>query len=157
MMFKTSLVLTKEFCETTSKKGTWGINQEKFPIGKTVCEQLEPSLKKVFPNLVRVESEQAAEGADLVLVPQISDVGATQKAFAFSKRELVVMVAWTARDKAGKTVWVETVQGEAKHNIGNAFTHGHDVKLIVHDAVEDMADQSAKKMSDSPEIRKIGN
>jgi hypothetical protein len=155
MGFKTALVLTPEFCATVTKKGTWGVNEEKFPIGKAVCDQLEPALRTVFYRLSRVSEESSAGDSDLVLVPRLVDVGATQKAFAFSKRELVIMIEWTAKDKAGKTVWIDTIQGSAKHNIGNAFTYKNDLKLIVADASKNVADESAKKMSLSPEIHKV--
>jgi hypothetical protein len=152
-----ALVLTPEFCATKTKKGTWGINRETFPIGKAACEELEPALKGVFPGLTHVEAAASSGDAQVVLVPRFVDVGATQTLGAFSNRELVVLVEWTVKDKAGKTVWVETVQGSAKHHMGNAFTHGKNLKLIVRDSVKDMAEQSASKMSAAPELRKLAN
>jgi hypothetical protein len=61
---KTSLVLTPEFCATLTKKGTWGVNQEKFPVGKAVCNELEPALKKVFSNLTSVDAAPSGGNAD---------------------------------------------------------------------------------------------
>jgi len=150
-----ALVLTPEFCATKTKKGTWGINQETFPIGKAACDELEPTLKDTFLSLSHVQDASSAGGAQLVLIPKLVDAGATQTLGAFSNRELVVMVEWTVKDKGGKTVWVETVQGSAKHHMGNAFTHGKNVKLIVNDSVKDMAEQSAAKMAASPELQKL--
>lgn len=155
MALHTALVLTPEFCDTKTKKGTWGINQEAFPVGKAACKELEPALKAVFTNLTRVQEATATSDAQLVLVPKFVDVSATQAKIAFSNRELVVQVEWTARDRSGKTVWLETVQGSAKHHIGNAFTYGHNVHLIVEDSVKDMAQQSASKMAAAPELRKL--
>ena len=68
-----------------------------------------------------------------------------------------MLVEWTVKDEAGKTVWVETVKGTAKHHMGNVYTHGKNLKLIVKDSVKDMADQTAAKMSASPEIGKIAH
>ena len=118
---------------------------------------LEPALKGVFLSLARVDADPTSGDAQLVLMPKFVDVGATQSLGAFSNRELVVLVEWTVKDKAGKTVWVETVEGSAKHHMGNAFTHGKNVKKIIEDSVEDMAKQSASKMSSSPELAKLGN
>jgi hypothetical protein len=142
-----ALVLTPEFCETVNKKGA-----EKFPVGKTACTELEPALKSSFASLTRVDDSSKAGDAQVVLEPKFADVGATQKAFAFSSRELVVLVEWTVRDQSGKVVWLETVQGSAKRHIGNAFTHGSNLKHIVEDSVQDMAEQSAAKMSSSPQL-----
>jgi hypothetical protein len=142
-----ALVLTPEFCETVSKKGP-----EKFPVGKTACTELEPALKGIFASLTRVDDSSRAGNAQVVLEPKFADVGATQKAFAFSNRELVVIVEWTVRDASGKVVWLETVQGSAKRHIGNAFTHASNLKHIVEDSVQDVADQSAARMSSSQQL-----
>jgi hypothetical protein len=150
-----ALVLTPEFCATKTKKGTWGINQESFEIGKAACTELEPALKGVFPGLTRVQEASSSGDAQVVLTPRFVDIGATQKAYAFSDRELVVLVEWTVKDKSGKSVWVETVQGSAKRHMGNAFTHGKNLKKIVEDSVKDVAEQSATKMSSSQELHKL--
>jgi hypothetical protein len=152
-----ALVLTPEFCATKTKKGTWGINQETFPVGKAACAELEPALKGVFSGLTRVEASSSAGEAQVVLMPRFVDIGATQTLGAFSNRELIVLVEWTVKDKVGKTVWVETVQGSSKHHMGNLFTHNKNLKRIVADSVKDMAVQSATKMSSSPELSKLAN
>lgn len=147
-----ALVLTPEFCATESKK-----KSEKFPIGKAACTELEPTLKPVFSSLTRIDDPAKAGDAQVVLEPKFADVAATQAAIAFSNRELDVQVEWTVRDQTGKVLWVETVEGSAKRHAGNAFTYGSNKKHIVNDSVEDMAEQSAAKMSSSPELRKLSD
>ncbi|PYP85810.1 MAG: hypothetical protein DMG65_19925 [Candidatus Angelobacter sp. Gp1-AA117] len=155
--FKAALVLTPEFCETKIQpKGSvmtkeWG----SFDVGKVACKELEPALKDVFSSLTRVAAPPAAEEAQLVLIPKITDVNATTATMAFSNRELVVMIEWTVKDSAGKTVWLETVQGSAKHHMGNLFTHKKNQELIVTDSVKAAATESASKMSASPELHKL--
>lgn len=145
-----ALVLTPEFCATVSKKG-----HEKFGVGKAACSELEPVLKGIFTSLTRVEDSSKAGDAQVVLEPKFADVGATQSAFAFSKRELVVVVEWTARDQSGKAVWIETAQGSAARHAGNLFTYNRNLKHILQDSVQDMAEQSAAKMSSSPQLLKL--
>jgi len=145
-----ALVLTPEFCATVTEK-----KHEKFPVGKAACTELEPALQPVFTSLARVDDTSKAGDAQLVLEPKFSDVGSTQKAFAFSNRELTVLVDWTVRDQSGKVIWLETVQGLAKRHIGNLYTHGSNLKHIVNDSVQDMAQQSAAKMSSAPELLKL--
>jgi len=145
-----ALVLTPEFCATVSKKGN-----EKFPVGEAACTELEPVLKGMFTSLTRVDDSSKAGDAQVVLEPRFADVGATQGFTAFSNRELVVLVEWTVRDQSGKAVWIETVQGSAMRKMGNAFSQGSNRKLIVRDSVHDMAEQSAAKMSSSPQLLKL--
>lgn len=148
-----ALVLTPEFCATEDKK-----KSEKFPIGKSACTELESVLKPIFISLTKVDDASEAGDAQVVLEPKFADVAATQgNGFAFSNRELDVEVEWTVRDQAGKAIWIETVEGSAKRHAGNAFTYGSNKKHIVEDSVRDMAEQSAAKMSASPELQKLSN
>jgi hypothetical protein len=127
-------------------------NQETFAVGAAACDDIEPALKGVFTSLVRVTSNDASYDAQVTLTPRFVNVNATQKAFAFSNRELIVAVEWVVKDKAGKTIWVGTVQGSAAHHIGNAFTYKKNLKRIVEDSSKDMAAQSASIMVSSPEL-----
>jgi hypothetical protein len=153
LSLRAALVLTPEFCETSLKpKGSWATKEGgTFKVGKAACEEFEPALKGVFPNLIRVSATPSPEDVQVVLLPRFIDADATQK----QHREMVVWLEWTAKDKSGKTVWIETVQGSAKHGAGNLFTHGKDMRLIVTDSVKDLARQSASKMAASPELRKL--
>jgi len=151
-----ALVLTPEFCATVNKVGKKMINQEKFAVGKEACKQLEPALAAVFTSLARVEDSANTGDAQVVLEPKFDDVGATQKAFAFSNRELVLVLEWTVRDKSGKVLWLETVEGSAKRHIGNTFTHGSNLKHIIEDAVQNLTEQSVEKMASAPQLRRFG-
>jgi hypothetical protein len=155
LALKAALVLTPEFCATTTTKGSFASGKETFEVGKAACTELEPVLKGVFSNLTRVAVVPPPEEGQVVLLPKFGEVDATRTMGAFSDRELVVLLEWTVKDRSGKTVWIETVQGTAKHHMGNAFTHGKNEKLIVEDAVKDAAEQSASKMSSSSELHKL--
>lgn len=154
---KAALVLTPEFCATKIKPKGSALTKEwgSFDVGKAACEQLEPALKEAFSNLTRVDALPAPQAAQLLLLPRIVDVNATTAMGAFSNREMVIVLEWTAKDPAGNTVWLETVQGSAKHHMGNLFTFKKNQVLIVTDSVKDAAVQSAAKMSASPELRKL--
>ncbi len=150
LALKAALVLTPEFCATKMKK-----KHETFETGKAACAELEPALKEAFSSLTRVAAASSSGDAQVVLLPRFADVGATKTLGAFSNREMVVLLEWTVKDTSGRTVWIETVQGSAKHHSGNAFTYKKNLKRIVADSVKDAAEQSASRMSSSPELRKL--
>ena len=153
---KAVLVLTPEFCTTQFKQGSiWTTGREDFAVGKMACADLEPALKSVFGSLTVAPTPPTAGDAQLVLIPKFADAHATTSSFAFSNREMDVFLEWTVKDATGKTLWLQTVQGSSKHHMGNMFTHGHDVKLIVRDSVQDVAAQSATKMETAAELRKL--
>ncbi|MGH9345505.1 MAG: hypothetical protein ACRD19_17295, partial [Terriglobia bacterium] len=56
---------------------------------------------------------------------------------------------------SGRTVWLQTVEGTSRRHTGNAFTHGHNVKMMIMDSVKDAAEHSAASMEAAPELRKL--
>lgn len=148
-------MLTPEFCAIKTKKGNFMSGKETFEIGKAACKELEPALKGSFGSLIQVPDAASPQDAQVVLVPRFVDADATKSTTAFSNREMIVLLEWTVKDQAGNTVWLETVQGSAKHHIGNMFTYSKNLKLIVEDSVKDVAKESAAKMAASPELRKL--
>ena len=147
-----ALVLTPEFCATIDKK-----HNEKFSVGEAACAQLEPVLSKIFAKLTRVDDASKTADAQLVLEPRFSEVGGTEKAFAFSTRELVILMEWTVRDREGKVLMLDTVQGTGKRHIGNTFTYKNNLKHIVEDSTQDMAEQSAQKIAAAPALVKLSS
>ncbi|HUA97106.1 MAG TPA: hypothetical protein VMA34_02115 [Terracidiphilus sp.] len=156
--FDAVLVLSPEFCATTFKQGSmWTTGGETFNVGKMACAELEPALKPAYADLTVAAAPPASVNAHFVLIPSFASAHATTSAFAFSNREMDVFLEWTVKDPAGKTVWLQTVQGSSKHHMGNMFTHSHDVKLIVKDSVKDVAAQSAARMEAAPELRALSS
>ncbi len=155
LAFRAALLVTPEFCDTKFKKGSWATIKETFDVGKIACAELEPALAPVFSSLTSVTAIPSSGDTQIVLIPRFVDVGATTTMSAFSNREMDVFLEWTVKDMSGKTVWIETVQGSSRHHMGNMFTHNKNVKLIVRDSIKDAAEQSASKMADSVELRKL--
>ena len=152
----TVLVLTSDFCATTFKQGSiWTTGRETFAVGKMACSELAPAMKDAFASFTVVPAPPTSGDAQLVLIPKFANAHATTTEFAFSNREMDVFLEWTVKDASGKTVWLQTVQGSSKHHMGNMFTHGHDVKLIVQDSVKDVAARSVATMEAAPELRKL--
>ena len=156
---KAEIVLTPEFCKTKISKGSRlhspAFRKESFEVGKAACSQMQQGLRHVFASLAAVDKEDNA-GAQVVLIPRFVDLSATRPggpAPAYSDRELVVLLEWTAKDADGKPVWIETVQGSAVRRLGSVFTNDH--KRIIEDAVKDLLRTSARKMSNAPEMRQL--
>jgi hypothetical protein len=142
-----ALVLTPEFCATVNNKG--GL---KFPVGKAACSQLPATLNAVFTTLTRVDDSSKAGNVQVLLEPKFTDVSGTQRAFTFSKTELVVLVEWTIRDREGNSIWIETAQGSGARSMGNNITLRKNLDRLVHETVQQMADESATKMSSAPQL-----
>jgi hypothetical protein len=155
------VVLTPEFCKTKINNGsfisspTFPLRKESFGVGEAACRQMEQKLRFVFASITRVESESAARQSrtDIILIPRFVGGNATRPGGpipAFSDRELIIFLEWTAKNLADKSLWVETVQGSATRKMGNVFTK--DKKKMVAAAVADLLEASAKKLSGASEL-----
>jgi hypothetical protein len=153
MLLRAELVLSPQFC--SAKTGHY-LDGSALSIGKTVCPQLEAKLQDVFSDLKRIDKPPAAgtTSAQVVLIPKFVDISATQPLFASSQRELVIFLEWTVRDAAGKTVWLQTVEGSSQHKLGWVITSKSRTALVKGAATE-LANASASKMSAAPELRKL--
>ncbi len=156
------LVLTPEFCATTIKQGDkvfTGV--EKFDVGISACAELEPALQGAFRQLKRVAAPPVADTGEVVLVPRLVSASDTRSKgitiFNRPMKDLLVVLEWTIRDPAGKTVWLQTVQGTLaiKGRPNRRTLSTKDMKILVDAAVEDAAKQSVAKMSSAPELRKL--
>jgi hypothetical protein len=145
-----AVVIDPEFCATKIKK-----SHETFEVGKAACDVFKSALEQGFSSVTSVATDKDAVETQAVLVPKFVDASATKTMGAFSTRELTVLLEWTVKDKSGRTVWIETVQGSGKNHMGNGFTYKTDLKEIIRYAVQDLAQKSVVAMDASPELRKL--
>jgi len=145
-----AVVVDPDFCTTKLKK-----NHETFEVGRAACDVFKSALEQGFSTVTSVATEKDAVVAQAILVPRFVDVSATKTMGAFSTRELTVLLEWTVKDKSGRTVWIETIQGSGKNHMGNSFTYKKDLKEIIEYAVQDLAQKSVVAMDSSPELRKL--
>jgi hypothetical protein len=164
LALKAALVLTPEFCADKVTQGSfWTNGKTKLFIGKGACVQFEPILSSVFSSLTRIADASAAGDAQVVLVPRLVNAS-IKTGFGYTYAEVVVLLEWTVKDRSGKTVWLETVEGHAKDTTPEKGANGKYVKgeawvvipnHAVKDAVDDLAQKSASKMAASPELQKL--
>lgn len=164
LALKAALVLTPQFCADKATQGSfWTSGKTKLFIGKVACVQFEPVLSSAFSSLTRIADASAAGDAQVVLVPRL--INASMKTgFGYTYAEVVVLLEWTVKDRSGKTVWLETVEGHARATTAEKDANGKFIRgeawvvipnHAVDDAVKDLARQSASKMAASPELQKL--
>jgi hypothetical protein len=164
-----ALVLTSDLCVPLAKVRYGGMTYDisaqemEVRVRHAACAALEGGLREVLANVTRVDAESSLGDAQVALVPRIANVNKTRPANGFKKTELVVILEWKAKDKLGKTVWIETVQSSGKRmcldNAKPRVKHGKTYlgcwDLLAEEVVNDAVAQSASKMSSSPELRKL--
>lgn len=153
---KAGLILTPEFCASRIAHGMAEDEKVGIEIGKVACVELEPALRDVFTSITPISDPKNSGDVQLILTPKFVDAGELMEGLtSFSNYELDIFLQWTATDPSGKTIWLDTVQGSARHHIGNLFTARKNRRLNISDAVKDTAVKSASKMLASVELRKF--
>ena len=151
---KADLVLTTAFCSAEMKRGNgWTTAKERFPVGEQLCPLLAADLPSLFASMEKSDKVPAPNttDADVILVPKIGDIGATMG----RKQELVVVLEWTALDRAGRPLWVQTIEGTAHEKAGSAFSHGKHVRLLNDAAVRDALAKSEEAIRSAPGLLKL--
>jgi hypothetical protein len=154
LSMKAALVLTPKFCDTRKRQSI--AIKDVLRTGEFVCRQLESEFKKVFPDLT-IATEASASGtqsAKLILIPKFVEYSATQPLLPSSKRELTILLEWTAKDASGKTIWLQTVLGSTAQRTGWVITTKHQ-NALVQAAADDLAKASASKISTAVELKRL--
>lgn len=151
---KAGVVLTSDFCATELKRGSSLSGREKFEVGKGTCPELFKALTPKFSSLERLERMPEQPNADLILVPKFADLGTTLGGLR-KKREFIILIEWTAVNRAGKTVWLQTVQGTAQESPGGLFHGRINARRMLKNAITDTVAKSVNEILSAPELREL--
>ena len=144
------IVLTRELCTvgatTVSSRG----GDEVFRPGRLICPAAEEAARNSFERVIRMESAPKPEdaGGHLVLIPRFADMEAT--APLIRKRNMSLLLEWSAIDPSGKILWAQTVEGKAQRG-GAAGPHQKIVEMVMRDLIA----KSTDAIEESQEIRQF--
>jgi hypothetical protein len=145
------VVLTHEFCTVEVKRGDWVFGREVFRPGLLICPSAEEAVRNSFKSVIRMETPPKPEdaGGHLVLIPRYADLEATTTATAIGKRNIALLLEWSAIEPSGKIVWVQTVEGDARKATG--LNHQKLLQIVARDLVA----KSTEAIEKSQEIRQF--
>lgn len=147
---KADLVLSPEFCSTVKRFAFI----ERFRVGKSACEQLPLALQDLFSDLRPVQGnmEAKSESDRVTLTPRFVNISVTdQPLLPSSHRKFLIVLEWTIKNSSGNLLWLQTVQGAADRK---AWTKKI-VRVLVDDAVRELAKESVLKMRSAPELASL--
>ena len=145
------VVLTREFCTIEVKKGNWVVGHEVFRPGLLICPSAEEAVRNSFERVIRMETVPRPEdaGGHLVLIPRYTDLEATTTVTTVGKRDIALLLEWSAVDPNGKVLWVQTVEGDARKATG--LNHQKLLQMVARDLVV----KSTEVIEKSQEIRQF--
>ena len=145
------VVLTHEFCTVEVKRVNWFVPGEIFRPGLLICPSAEEAVRNSFEHVIRMETAPKPEdaGGHLVLIPRYADLEATTTVTTSGKRNVALLLEWSAIEPSGKIVWVQTVEGDARKATG--FNHQKLLQMVARDLVA----KSTEALEKSLEIRQF--
>ena len=128
---------------------------EQLPLGSILAENAINMSKTLFRQVVVTKNENRPpqSGVDAILIPKIVSVAHTRPMAAYSDRKLTVIFQWLLKDIKGKTIWVDTIEGEGINNLGTAFSLESNTHERVELLMEDLFKKSYISISSSKEIK----
>ena len=142
------IILTHEFCTAEVRIGNSLAGYEVLQPGRLLCPSAEEVARNSFERVIRMETAPRPQdaGGHLVLIPRFADMEATRP--VIKKRNVALLLEWSAVDPSGKILWVQTVEGDAQKG-GNS--HQKMFELLMHDLVV----KSTEAIKGSQEIRQF--
>jgi hypothetical protein len=155
---RANLVLTDEFASASMVKKMMG-DKFVFPIGEPLVVNAEAMAREAFQQVTvtRGSAANAGSGVDCVLTPTLSGAEQGMSAWAFDPVDLTIDVEWRLTDAAGKPLWVQTVRGVTRDNLGNAFTHKKEARQRVNKTIQDLYRKSLLAITSAPEARRLAS
>jgi len=126
---------------------TWVI-----PIGGSIATNAPVLAEQTFDGVVVMNNGVLPSGqqVDAILTPRVAYINRTVGATSFGDSIVDIKVEWTLADTSGNTIWVNTVDGQAKGSTG--WTNP---KTILKKAIENLLRNSQQELNSSPAIREF--
>lgn len=91
-----------------------------------------------------------------VFAPKVARANQLMPSFAWQKRQVLLVVEWTAKTPdSGNVLWVSSIEGAADEAIGNVFTGGGHEKKLFQDLFDDLTRKTVVAFSEAPELRRL--
>ncbi len=146
---KTELIIPKEL-----EVFTYESAGEKLPLGNILANNAENMSRSIFRQVVVThgEGKPTQAGVDAILIPKVVSIAHTRPMFAYSERKLTVIFQWLLKNSEGKTIWVDTIEGDGANDLGTAFSLESNTRERVRLLMEDLFKKSYLHISSSKEI-----
>jgi len=128
-----------------------------IPIGNQLAKNASELSDILFRDVV-VTSTPVPVGtrhADAVLTPRVIAIERSYGATAFGESILTIVFEWKLEDSQSNPIWVDSIKGEGRLNVGNYFTHKGNAEEQVEMLLKDLFGKSFQAMKASPEIRQF--
>lgn len=112
----------------------------RYPMGDTLVDYARNVVAHSFRESLELPDAAAAKGqVDVVAEPKPVKMEQMLNALAWQDRTAVLRVEWMLKDAGtGQTLWLDTIEAEASHVGGNAFTYKRNEQIIFKKLIDDL-------------------
>ena len=130
----------------------------KYPIGEPVAIDAQKTAEAAFTQVITSDgSAPPSSPVDGVLRPEIGLVKRSIAVFAFDPVDFTIDLKWTLTTPKGDVVWIDTIRGSAKHELGNGFGFREAAKQHVQATLTDLFNKSLVAFTTTREIAAVAH
>lgn len=117
---KVNLIITDELQKSFWQSSIAPLESARIPVGDELIKNCEAVVREVFSevNVVKANASRDAS-ADYDVIPRMALMERTQPTTIAGNQTTSILLEWRINTKEGKTVWADTLRGEAATSMGN--------------------------------------
>lgn len=122
---RVGLYMPSDVCQYEIKKERRGFLVV-YHFGESICNGVERMLRGAFNEVVVLESiasDMSKYGIKAVVIPQIDSGNILLGGTKFQDLKALIRIKYTATDINGKTLWIDTFQGEGRKKWDKSFIY----------------------------------
>jgi hypothetical protein len=138
--FKVGLFFEQDYCQYTFTKMRYADSYE-FQIGPILCDYTERMFRTLFSDVIILESletDNTQQELNVIVIPQLMSCDIVLPGVAWQTLEALVTIKYTfKKPDDGKTLWLDTFQGNWSGKLGIAFVMNKNIRKAMQHAIED--------------------
>lgn len=119
-------------------------------VGRALEANSEALARALFSDVAVIKGGQAAAPGRNTLTPRVVTIARDRPAMGYNDQTTNIFLLWELKDRDGRLVWVETINGEGKAALIKADEQ-------VNAALTNLFQQSLQAMAQSVEIRRLAS
>jgi hypothetical protein len=128
-----------------------------IPIGNQLAKNSIEVSDLLFKDVVVVNtsSSKGTGQAQAILTPRVVEIERSLGGDAFSESIFIIVLEWKLEDNQGNTIWIDSIKGEGRAEIGNIYNHKKKAAEQIEILLKDLFSKSFQAMKASPEITRF--
>jgi hypothetical protein len=141
---RVTLVVTPELKSLTESSLDQGV--AKSTVGDAIIHYSDQMLRTISTDVQRIDGAQGSASGRFFVTPAMKRYESSHGTFTWEETIKTLVLEWRVTDISGKTIYLDTVVGEGRGTLGNAFVAADRNKEIVGRLLQDVFTKSRARL-----------